>query len=104
MHEPLSQNLLRIVQCNSTAQGISFNDLPERTEGRGYYLVVILLSLPFIVPVSIPGVSTVLGLTIALLSFKLAFGAQPRLPKFMGDRRLSSQTQTKVLRGSVKFL
>jgi hypothetical protein len=78
--------------------------LLERTEGRGFYLVVILLSLPFIVPVSIPGVSTVLGLSVSLLSLKLAFGAQPRLPKFMGNRRLSPQVQKKVLQGSIKFL
>jgi hypothetical protein len=104
MHEPLSQKLLRIVEANSRAEGITLNELLEHTEGRGFYLVVILLSLPFIVPVSIPGVSTVLGLSIALLSFKLAFGAQPRLPLFMGNRRLSPQAQKKVLTGSVKFL
>jgi hypothetical protein len=104
MHEPLSQKLLRIVEANSGAKGITLNELLEHTEGRGFYLVVILLALPFIVPVSIPGVSTVLGLSIALLSFKLAFGAQPRLPVFMGKRHLSPQAQKKVLTGSVKFL
>lgn len=104
MHEPLSERLLRIVEANSAAEGITLNELLERTEGRGFYLVVILLALPFIVPLSIPGVSTVLGLSVALLSFKLAFGAQPRLPKFMGNRRLPPQMQRKVLNGSVKFL
>jgi hypothetical protein len=103
-HEPLSQRLLQIIEAKSTSEGITLNQLLERTEGRGFYLVVILLSLPFIVPVSIPGVSTVLGLSVSLLSLKLAFGAQPRLPKFMGNRRLSPQVQKKVLQGSVKFL
>ena len=103
-HEPLSQRLLQIIEAKSTSEGITLNQLLERTEGRGFYLVVILLSLPFIVPLSIPGVSTVLGLSVSLLSLKLAFGAQPRLPKFMGNRRLSPQVQKKVLQGSVKFL
>ena len=104
MREPLSQRLLQIIEANSGTEGITLNDLLERTEGRGFYLVIILLALPFVVPVSIPGVSTVLGLSVALLSLKLAFGAQPRLPNFMGNRRLSPEVQRKVLRGSVKFL
>jgi len=104
MHEPLSQRLLRIIETNSTDEGITLNQLLERTEGRGFYLVVILLALPFIVPLSIPGVSTVLGLSVSLLSLKLAFGQQPRLPRFMGNRRFSPEVQRRVLGGSVKFL
>jgi hypothetical protein len=104
MHEPLSESLIRIVKNSSQTERITLNDLLGRTDGRGLYLVVILLALPFIVPVSIPGVSTVLGLSIALLSFKLAFGAQPRLPNFMGNRHISPQMERRVIKGSVKFL
>jgi hypothetical protein len=104
MHEPLSQKLAQILEANSRPDGVTLNHLLERTEGRGFYLVVILLSLPFIVPVSIPGVSTVLGLAVSVLSFKLAFGAVPRLPKFMGDHRLAPEFQEKMLRGSVKLV
>ena len=57
----------------------------ERTEGRGFYLVVILLGLPFIVPVSIPGVSTVLGLVGVVIELSLAVAETARLPKFMGE-------------------
>jgi len=104
MHEPLSKKLADILEANSSSDGVTLNHLLERTEGRGFYLVVILLSLPFILPVSIPGVSTVLGLSVALLRFKLAFGAVPRLPKFMGNRKLSPEFQKKILRGSVKLV
>ena len=104
MNERLSVKLAEILEANSTSGGVSLNQLLERTEGRGFYLVVILLALPFIVPVSIPGVSTVLGLSVSLLSLKLAFGAAPRLPNFMGDRKLSPEAQKKVLKGSVRFL
>ena len=104
MHEPLSQRLAQIIDRNDSPEGLTLNSLLERTEGRGFYLVVILLVLPFIVPVSLPGVSTVLGLTVALLTLRVAFGKTARLPKFMGDRRLSPAFQEKVLGGSVKFL
>ena len=84
MHEPLSIRLAQILQRQDAVEGITLNLLLEGTEGRGFYLVIILLSLPFIVPVSIPGVSTILGLTIALLTLRLALGKSARLPQFMG--------------------
>jgi hypothetical protein len=104
MHEPLSQSLAQMLKANSHAGGVTLNQLLEWTEGRGLYLVVILLSLPFAVPVAIPGISTALGLTIALLSLRLAFGQTPRLPKLIGNRKLSPEFQRKVLSGSVKVL
>jgi hypothetical protein len=104
MHEPLSQKLAQILEAPSGPDGVTLNQLLERTEGRGFHLVVILLALPFIVPLSIPGVSTVLGLAIAFLSVRLAFGHPPRLPKFMGDKKLSPAFREKALGGSVKFL
>lgn len=104
MHEPLSEKLTQILETKSGAESLTLNKLIVTTEGRGLYLVVILLSLPFIVPISLPGVSTVLGLTIALLCFRLAFRLPPRLPKFMGERPLPPDLQRKVLAGSVRFL
>ncbi len=104
MHERLSEKLAQLLESNSSPDGITLNHLLERTDGRGFYLVVILLALPFIIPLAIPGVSTVLGLSVALLSLKLAFGVTPRLPDLMGNRRLSPDFQTKVLRGSVKIV
>ncbi len=104
MHERLSEKLAQLLESNSSPDGITLNHLLERTDGRGFYLVVILLALPFIIPLAIPGVSTVLGLSVALLSLKLAFGVTPRLPNLMGNRRLSPDFQTKVLRGSVKIV
>ena len=104
MHERLSEKLAQMIGARDSPDGITLNQLLERTGGRGFYLVVILMALPFIVPLSIPGVSTVLGLAVALLSFKIALGASPRLPRFMGDRKLSPDFQGTVLRGSVKFV
>ena len=104
MRERLSEKLAQLLEASSSPDGITLNHLLERTDGRGFYLVVILLALPFIIPMAIPGVSTVLGLSVALLSLKLAFGVTPRLPNLMGNRRLSPDFQTKVLRGSVKIV
>ena len=104
MHEPLSAKLTQILKTDSGRGQLTINHLIERTEGRGLYLVVMLLSLPFIVPISIPGVSTVLGLIITLLSLRLALGLPPRLPRCLGERPFPPQLEKRILSGSAKFL
>jgi hypothetical protein len=104
VHEPLSQSLAQIVTDPAAPAGITLNRLLEKTEGRGLYLVVMLLCVPFVVPVSLPGLSTVMGAIICLMALRLAFGKSPRLPKMLGERKLPASVQGKVLGGSIKFL
>jgi hypothetical protein len=47
---------------------------------RAYLLLVILLSLPFIQPVPLPGLSTPLGLAIVLIALRLSLGQRAWLP------------------------
>jgi len=54
-------------------------------------LLTIFLSLVFIVPVSIPGVSTVFGSGILLIGITRLFQRKPWLPKTIGTRKLSSE-------------
>ncbi len=86
------------------AGGCTLNYLLGGTAGRGLYLVIILLALPFIVPLPLPGLSTILGAIIALLSLRLAFGLPPRLPAAFGERSLPEGVRKRLLGGSVRFL
>lgn len=54
-------------------------------------LLTIFLSLVFLVPVSIPGVSTVFGTGILLIGITRLFARKLWLPKKIADRRLSSE-------------
>ena len=104
MNQPLSQRLAEILREESGTTGLTLNRLLARTEGRGIFLVIILLSLPFVVPLSLPGLSTVMGGIILLLSLRLALGKSPRLPAFLGERTLPPGVQQRAVGGSVKFL
>jgi len=104
MHEPLSQRLARILEADKLTGRLTLNQLLLRTEGRGLYLVIIVLSLPFVTPIPLPGVSTVVGSVIMLLAFRLALGLPPRLPRFLGERPLPPRLQRTVISGSVKIL
>lgn len=88
MHEPLSQRLAQILKEAPRSGPVTMNYLVERTEGRGLYLLFILLCVPFVPLLSPPGLSTLLGGIIFLLSLYLAAGAKPRLPQFIGARPL----------------
>lgn len=50
-------------------------------QGRAYTLLMIVFALPFILPVSIPGSSILLGVIIAAIALQLAFGRLPWLPR-----------------------
>lgn len=80
------------------------NDLLRSTDGRGLYLVIILLSLPFIGGVSVPGISVPFGAVIGILSFRLALGHPPHIPKRFGDRPLPKGMKKIILGGGVRFL
>ena len=102
--EPLSQSLRQAVTVSTTGEAPTLNRLLERTGGRGIYLVIILLCLPFITPVPLPGVSTVFGAIILVLSLRQALQLSPRLPKFIGERPLRFPDQDRILQASLRFL
>jgi hypothetical protein len=55
---------------------------------RAYTLLLILLSLPFITPIPLPGLSTPFGLAVALIALRLMLGQKPWLPAKVLDRTI----------------
>ncbi|MDB6057182.1 MAG: Exopolysaccharide synthesis ExoD [Verrucomicrobiales bacterium] len=100
-HQPLSASLQAILQHESARDKLTLNFLLEQTEGRGIYLVFVLLALP---SVYLPGVSVALGVVLMVLALAHAFNKPARLPKFVGDRALPKAAMNKVLGASVRLL
>ena len=96
-HEPLSQKLAHILKETPPPGGMTMNHLLARTEGRGFHLLMILLCLPFAPLLSPPGLSTLLGGIVLLMSLALAVGATPVLPRFIGARPLPPELHTILL-------
>jgi hypothetical protein len=69
---------------------VSLRELLERIGEQGLLLVCVFLTLPFLLPVSIPGVSTVFGLAIILIGVGVTFNRVPWLPRRILDRPLST--------------
>lgn len=103
-HPPLSQHLRHLLQEDSPDGSHSLNALLSQTEGRGIYLVMILVSLPSIVPIPLPGLSFIIGAVTAWLGIRLAMDLPPRLPRFLGERSLPTATWNRILEASCRFL
>lgn len=79
--------------------------------GRAYMLLIILLTLPFLVPLPLPGLSTPFGLAIGLIALRLALGQRPWLPKGIQRRVIPGgllprviDTAARVIRTMESFL
>jgi hypothetical protein len=79
---------LRDVSAALSGETLSLRQLLELVGEEGMLLVCAVLSLPFLIPVSIPGVSTVFGLGIVTFSVGIVTNRVPWLPQRILDRQL----------------
>ncbi len=71
---------------------------------HGLLFICALLTIPFLIPVSIPGVSTVFGLGILLIAIGLTLNRAPWLPDRLQDRPISTEKLKPVLRRGMEWL
>jgi len=72
--------------------------------GRAYTLLLILLALPFVTPIPLPGLSTLFGLVIALIALRLVLGQKPWLPRRLQRREIPPDFFEKVVSFSLRFV
>lgn len=80
---------------------ITLQELLERSGRQGMLLICALSTLPFLIPVSIPGVSTVFGAAIVLLASALFLNRLPWLPQRILHKPLDARKLVPVLRKGV---
>ncbi len=101
---PLSRQLEAIVTSQHRDAGLTLNELLKQTAERGPFGLIILLCLPFLGPVSIPGASNVFGVVIALLAWGIFRGHPPKLPGRIGARSIEGKILARVIRASIRVL
>lgn len=96
---------LKILLVSEPANGcLKLNDLLKQNGDGGAYLLMALLSLPFISPIPLPGLSNVIGLIIAWLGLQLVVVREPKLPRFIGERPFSKPSSERIIRYSCRML
>ena len=98
----LSEVLLGLLKADD-GELLTVNAILGRTGDRGVFLVIVLLTLPFLAPL-LPGMSTPFGLAIMYLALYRAFGRSPVLPKKIGEKGFSGEKFEKVIHATAKLL
>lgn len=88
---------LRALEETFGGKPVRLRDLLEATHGRGFHLLLVLVSLPFVTPIPLPGLSTPFGLVAMLIGARLAVGQHPWLPKRLLDRELPPRFLQRLL-------
>lgn len=75
----------------------------DHLAGRGHAVLLILFSLPFCLPIQIPGFSTPFGIIIAFIGLRISFGHRAWLPKALLEKKVSYHTLEKVSSVAIKI-
>ncbi|MCC6453888.1 MAG: exopolysaccharide biosynthesis protein [Caldilineaceae bacterium] len=94
---------LRQIIDSIEGEQITLRDLLSLIGEQGLLLFCIVLTLPFMLPVSIPGVSTVFGLVIILIGVSLVLNRLPWLPARLMDRSISNEHLIPTLEKGVQL-
>jgi hypothetical protein len=94
--ERISDALRRLLH-EANGHAMTVREMVKILHGRGLQFVVILLCLPFLAPVTIPGISMPFGLAIAVSGLRIAFGHRPWLPEFILNHRISFPVLEKMV-------
>ncbi len=98
-----SAELLHLVD-HFQQQRVRLDDLLAATKGRGMHLLLLLIALPFVGPIPLPGFSIPFGLVVTILGMRLAVGKPPWLPRFLRERSFDPKFLAKVLRGTSRLM
>lgn len=95
---------LRDLELRFRGKEIRLSDIFSMTQGRGYYLLMLLFCLPFLTPIPTPMLSTVFGGAIFLIALRLMVGRKPWLPQRFMEKPLPNGFISRLIRAAAKIL
>jgi hypothetical protein len=94
----LSEELVKLEE-KSREQSINLGDVIFLLDERAHTFLLLLLSLPFVQPIPLPGLSTPFGVAIAFLGISFLVGQKPWLPRRLLKMQLPETFLAPALRG-----
>jgi hypothetical protein len=95
-HDPLSEAMVRLKDLARRNGSLSLSELIKAVDKEGPAFAAALLTLPFLQPIPLFGLSTPAGLTIALSGVGIFLQKPVYLPKRLGVIQLKSETILKM--------
>ena len=101
--EPVFKKLRGLVRSLPPG-GITLSELIHQVGNEGLLILTALLTLVFLIPISIPGVSTVFGAAILLIGVSRLFGRELWIPSKMKHKTIGTRKLRPVLRKALPWL
>ena len=92
------------MQLSKKNQGITVKILLDTLGVHSGLLLTLILSLPFLLPMPLPGLSTPFGVVLVLLGFSIALQRRPWLPKRLANMKVPEPLLKKILEKSEPLL
>jgi hypothetical protein len=85
-------------------EGMSLREFLELIGKRGRLITCMVLSAPFLIPISIPGTGVVVGFIILLISLSIMFNKYYLVPDILLNHEMSYTNLVKVLNACFRIL
>jgi hypothetical protein len=108
--EPLQKSVLSLgAELDAIARmaedgPVEFHRIVEEIGLRGHGILAFVLCIPFMQPIPLAGLSTILGLIISALGLMLAFNIPPHVPARFANKKISAELLIKIHRVGHKLL
>jgi hypothetical protein len=87
-----------------TKESLTLGEFLHELNIYGHMMVCLIFSIPFLLPVPLPGLSIVFGLIIAIGGSQILLGQDPWVPKSWRPRQISTSLIVKILEVLKKIL
>ncbi len=105
-HVPSAPRLshdLEILLESADGKDISLADVERVLHGRGFTVLILVITLPFTLPIVPLGLSVPFGAAIALLGVRMMFGYRPWLPEFILNKKIPHAFLVQTLKLGIRW-
>jgi hypothetical protein len=99
----ITEILDNILQSESMMDGLTLGKLMSMLKEKGPFLFIVILCAPFLLPLSIPGVSIPFGLVIIYLALGIIRQKEMKLPRRSMNHTIKSKHIKLLIRGVVRI-
>lgn len=103
-YNDLEEKLSVLLSKSYEKRSLSINEILTNLSGKGRFLLLIILSLPFCQPINIPGFSLPFGILISFIGLRISFGKHFWLPRKILLHRISSKKLRKICQKILQIL
>jgi len=93
---------LRVIMENNPGDKIIISSVLQGLDYRSHGIVVMLLSLPFVIPMPIMGLSTLFGSVMMISALSIMSGLNPWIPRRWREKSVPRETMTNLISKSEK--